>query len=72
MRKAYNNPPSSKLEAFTIKLQFAIEKVGEGGVKFNIIDLKDLSARKIATHSVTIKMKLESPKKIESEIKAEN
>ena len=72
MRKAYNNPPSSKLEAFTIKLQFAIEKLGEGGFKFNIIDLKDLTARKIGTHSVTIKMKLESQKRLESEIKTEN
>ena len=71
MRKAYNNPPSSKLEAFTIKLQFAIEKGGDGGFKFNIIDLKYLRAREIATHSVTIKMKLEPQKILESEIKIE-
>ncbi len=71
MRKAYNNPPSSKLSAFTIKLQFAIEKGGDGGFKFNIIDLKDLIARNIATHSVTIKMKLETQKKIETGNKPE-
>ena len=66
MRKAYNNPPSSKLDAFTVKLKFAIEKGSDGGFKFNIIDLKYLIGRNIATHSVTIKMKLEAQKKLET------
>jgi hypothetical protein len=60
LRKAYNNPPSSKLDGFTIKLQFAIEKVSDGGFNFNIIDVKDIRAQNIATHYVTIKMKLDN------------
>ena len=59
LRKAYNNPPSSKLDGFTIKLQFAIEKVSDGGFTFNIIDVKDIRAQNIATHYVTINMKLD-------------
>ena len=58
LRKAYNNPPSSKLDAFTITLQFAIEKASDGGFSFNIIDVNDLKAQSIATHYVTIYMKL--------------
>jgi hypothetical protein len=60
LRKAYNNPPSSKLDGFTIKLQFAIEKVSDGGFNFNIIDVKDIRAQNIATHYITIKMKLDN------------
>ncbi len=60
LRKAYNNPPSSKLDAFTIKLQFAIEKVSDGGLNFNILDLKDIKAQNIATHYVTINLKLDN------------
>jgi hypothetical protein len=60
LRKAYNNPPSSKLDGFTIKLQFAIEKVSDGGFSFNIIDVKDIRAQNIATHYVTIKMKIDN------------
>ena len=59
LRKAYNNPPSSKLDGITFKLQFAIEKVSDGGFNFNIIDVKDIRAQNIATHYVTIKMKLD-------------
>ena len=58
MRKAYNNPPSSNLDAFTISLQFAIEKTSDGGISFNIIDVNDLKALSIPTHSVTIYMKI--------------
>ena len=60
LRKAYNNPPSSKLDGFTIKLQFAIEKVSDGGFNFNIIDVNDIKAQNIATHHVTIKMKIDN------------
>lgn len=59
LRKAYNNPPSSKLDGITIKLQFAIEKVSDGGFNFNIIDVNEIKAQNIATHYVTIKMKLD-------------
>ena len=58
MRKAYNNPPSANLDTFTIFFQFAIEKSGDGGLSFNIIDVNDLKAQSISTHSVTIYMKL--------------
>ena len=58
--KAYKNPPSSKLDAFKITLQFAIEKGSDGGFSFNIVDVNDLKARNIAIHYVTISMKLES------------
>ncbi len=60
LRKAYNNPPSSKLDGFTIKLQFAIEKVSDGGFNFNIIDVNAVKAQNIATHYVTIIMKFDN------------
>ena len=59
LRKAYNNPPSARLDGLSVKLQFAIEKVSDGGFSFNIIDVKDIRAQNIATHYVTIKMKLD-------------
>jgi hypothetical protein len=59
LKKAYNNPPSSKLDAFKITLQFAIEKESDGGFNFNIVDVNKLKARNIAIHSVTISMKLD-------------
>lgn len=58
MRKAYNNPPSENFDAFTITLQFAIEKADDGGISFNIIDVNDFKAQNIATHYVTIYMKI--------------
>jgi hypothetical protein len=60
LKKAYNNPPSSKLDAFKITLQFAIEKGSDGGFSFNIIDVNNLKARSIAIHYVTISMKLDN------------
>ena len=60
LRKAYKNPPSSKLDAFKITLQFAIEKGSDGGFSFNIIDVNDLKARNIAIHYVTISMKIDN------------
>ena len=59
LRKAYNSPPSATIDCLSIKLQFAIEKVSDGGFTFNIIDVKDIRAQNIATHYVTIKMKLD-------------
>jgi len=58
MRKAYNNPPSANLDTFSISLQFAIEKTREGGIGFNIIDVKDFQSQSIVTHSMVIKMRL--------------
>ena len=57
--KAYNSPPSSKLDTFKISLQFAIEKGKDGGFSFNIIDVNNLKARNIAIHYVTISMKID-------------
>jgi hypothetical protein len=59
LRKAYNNPPSATIDGLSIKLQFAIEKVSDGGFTFNLIDVKDIRAQNIATHYITIKMKLD-------------
>ena len=58
LKKAYNNPPSSKLDTFKITLKFAIEKERDGGFNFNIIDVVNLKSRNIAIHSVTLSMKL--------------
>ena len=60
LRKANINPLGSKLDGFTIRLQFAIEKISDGGFNFNIIDVNDIKAQNIPTHYVTIAMKLDS------------
>jgi len=58
LRRAYNSPPSFKMETFTVTLQFAIEKRMDGGINFTIIELEDLKARRIATHRLTLHMKI--------------
>ena len=45
--------------------EFEIEEIitaikSDGGFNFNIIDVKDIRAQNIATHYVTIKMKLDN------------
>ena len=60
LRKAYNNPPSSKLDGFTIRLQFAIEELGDRGFHFNVIDVNEFIVQNIPIHQATIKMKLEN------------
>jgi hypothetical protein len=59
LKKASNISPSSKLDAFKITLNFAIEKESDGGFNFNIVDVNNLKARNIAIHKVTISMKLD-------------
>jgi hypothetical protein len=59
LKKASNISPSSKLDAFKITLNFAIEKESDGGFNFNIVDVNNLKARNIAIHQVTISMKLD-------------
>ena len=59
LKKTSNTSPSSKLDAFKITLQFAIEKQSDGGFNFNIVDVNKLKAQNIAIHSVTISMKLD-------------
>lgn len=58
LRKAYNTPPSFQMEAFTFKIEFAIEQNMDGGIRFRILELEDLKAQGIATHHVTIHMKI--------------
>ena len=59
LRKAYNTPPSFKMEGFTFKLEFAIGKNMDGGIRFRVIQLEDLKAQNIKTHYITIHMKIQ-------------
>jgi len=58
LRKAYNTPPSFRMKGFTFKLEFAIEQSIDGGIRFRILELDDLKAQNIATHHITIHMKI--------------
>ncbi len=58
LRKAYNTPPSFKMEEFTFRLEFGIEKNADGGIRFRILDLEDLKAQNVSTHYITIYMKI--------------
>jgi hypothetical protein len=58
LRKAYNTPPSFQMKGFTFNLEFAIEQNMDGGLRFRILELEDLKAQGIATHHVTIHMKI--------------
>jgi hypothetical protein len=60
LRKAYNTPPNFQMEGFTFKLEFAIGKSMDGGIRFKVIELEDLKARNIATHYITIHMKIQN------------
>jgi hypothetical protein len=59
LRKAYNTPPSFQMEGFTFKLEFAIGKSMDGGIRFKVIELEDLKAQNITTHYITIHMKIQ-------------
>jgi hypothetical protein len=59
LRKAYNTPPSFQMEGFTFKLEFAIGKSMDGGIRFKVIELEDLKAHNITTHYITIHMKIQ-------------
>jgi hypothetical protein len=58
LRKAYNTPPNYQMNEFTFKLEFAIEKNMDSGIRFTVIELNDLKARNINTHTITIQMNL--------------
>jgi len=58
LRKAYNSPPSFYIDALTFKLEFAIGKSPDGAISFKIIDLEDMKAKRIATHRITLYMKI--------------
>ena len=59
LRRAYNSPPNFQMEAFTFKLEFAIEKSMDGGIRFKVIALEDLKALNVTTHYITIHMKIQ-------------
>ena len=59
MRKAYNTPPNYQIGGFTFKLEFAIEKSKDSGIRFTVIDLNDLKTRNINTHYITIHVKIQ-------------
>ena len=44
------------MEEFTFKLEFAIEKFIDGGIRFKVIELDDLKAMNVTTHYITIHM----------------
>jgi hypothetical protein len=46
------------MEGFILKLEFAIEQSIDGAIRFRILELDDLKAQNIATHHVTIHMKI--------------
>ena len=60
LRRAYNSPPGFQMEGFTFKLEFAIEKSMDGGIRFKVIALDDLKALNVTTHHVTIHMRIQS------------
>lgn len=59
LRRAYNSPPSFQMEGFTFKLEYAIEKSMDGGIRFKVIELEDLKALNVTTHYITIHMKIQ-------------
>ena len=59
LRKAYNSPPYFQMEGFTFKLEFAIEKDTDGRISFTVIELNDLKARNVTTHTITVRIKIQ-------------
>ena len=43
---------------FAFKLEFAIEQNVDGGIRFRILALEDVKAQDIATHHLTIHIKI--------------
>lgn len=58
LKQAYNTPPSVQMEGFKFKLEFAIEQNMEGGIHFRTLELEYLKAQNIATHRVTVHLKI--------------
>ena len=57
-RKACNTPPSFQMDGFAFKLEFALVQHVDGGIRFRILALDDLKAQNIATHHVTLHIKI--------------
>jgi hypothetical protein len=47
------------MKGFTFRLEFAIEKDIDSGIRFTIIELNDLKAQNINTHYITIHMNIQ-------------
>ena len=60
LRKANNSAPSFQMEGFTFKMEFAIEKSMDGGIRFKVIELEDLKAKNVTTHYITIHTKIQN------------
>lgn len=58
LKKAYNTPPSFKMEGFKLKLEFAIHQHMDGGIRFSILELEDMKAQNITTHHITLHVKI--------------
>ena len=57
LKNAADEPPVFILGSFTFTLQFAVEKRADGGIHFNLFNLKTPRARGL-THTIVIKMAL--------------
>lgn len=60
LKKACNTPPSFQMDNFKFKLEFALERNMEGGIRFIILELEDLKAQHIVTHRITVHLKIAS------------
>jgi hypothetical protein len=57
LKNATHEPPIYHLGSFTFTLKFAVEKRADGGIHFNLFNLKTPRARGL-THTIVIKMAL--------------
>jgi hypothetical protein len=57
LRNATDEPPVFNLGSFTFTLKFAVEKRADGGIHFNLFNLKTPRAKGL-THTIVIKMAL--------------
>jgi hypothetical protein len=57
LKNAADEPPVFNLGSFTFTLQFAVEKRADGGIHFNLFNLKTPRAKGL-THTIVIKMAL--------------
>jgi hypothetical protein len=57
LKNATDEPPVFDLGSFTFTLQFAVEKRSDGGIYFNLFNLKTPRAKGL-THTIVIKMAL--------------
>lgn len=57
-RKACNTPPILQMDGFTFKIEFTIVQNMDDRIHFKILGLEELKAQKIATHHVTLHIKI--------------